>query len=71
MWCGAYDTFHRSRFSTVVGGLALLADLVECLPLEKQTSFSILTCEILDLVQIALFYGIRATQEEKKNKLSK
>lgn len=52
LWSGAYETFHRSRLSNVIGGLALLSDLVECLPLESQASFKILTCEILDLVLI-------------------
>lgn len=49
---GAYDTFHRSKIPNMIGSLALLSDLVECLPLKNQVSFGIVTCEILDLVLI-------------------
>lgn len=52
----------------MIGSLALLSDLVECLPLKNQVSFGIVTCEILDLVLICfcLWYMSYLGREENQ-----
>lgn len=69
-WSGACVVLQRSRLSNVVGGLALLSDLVECLPLENQANSDLWNIG-LSLICSCLWYMSYTGGEEKQTVTSK